>query len=439
MEKVFKEKNYQHIDKKIKIDDVINKVKNPDFVSKHAFYPFLSYTITMHKYVKRDKNTYERKEKSRPIKYASHIDRYIYQWYSHLLNDEYNSYAVEKDISNSVIAYRTCLKGKTNIEFSRKAFDYIKKTNSCYILVSDLSNFFDKIDHKKLKNNLSIVLNQNPLPDDCYKIYKSMTKYSYIEKADIIAYLLDNNIEGEKSLKKCNSLLDKTEWKIVKKKLKNKITKNDKNYGIPQGSPLSGIFANIYMIDFDKYIRNYADNKHGLYMRYSDDIIIIIPSNEIESISEIWNIIQNISKEYNTMELNIEKTLGYLYDGESIKSLHEDIYNMRNGNNFVSYLGFSFDGKNIKFRDKTLTKFYYKLYRKIDEMIARENLRIEKGKKKHTKIDKHQIIKNAINKNSKTRKFIDYVDRAIKVYPNEKYIVEFRNNVKSKIFDRFNK
>ena len=439
MEKVFKEKNYQHIDKKIKIDDVINKVKNPNFVSKHAFYPFLSYTITMHKYVKRDKNTYERKEKSRPIKYASHIDRYIYQWYSHLLNDEYNSCAVEKDISNSVIAYRTCLKGKTNIEFSRKAFDYIKKTNSCYILVSDLSNFFDKIDHKKLKNNLSIVLNQNSLPDDYYKIYKSMTKYSYIEKADIIAYLLDNNIESEKSLKKCNSLLDKIEWKIVKKKLKNKIIKNDKNYGIPQGSPLSGIFANIYMIDFDKYIKNYVDNKHGLYMRYSDDIIIIIPSNEIESISEIWNIIQNISKEYNTMELNIEKTSGYLYDGESIKSLHEDIYNMRNGNNFVSYLGFSFDGKNIKFRDKTLTKFYYKLYRKIDEMIARENLRIEKGKKKHTKIDKHQIIKNAINKNNKTRKFIDYVDRAIKVYPNEKYIVEFRNNVKSKIFDRFNK
>lgn len=179
-----------------------------------------------------------------------------------LPTDEYNSCAVEKDISNSEIAYRTCLKGKANIEFFRKAFDYIKKTNSCYILVSDLSNFFDKIDHKKLKNNLSIVLNQNPLTDDYYKIYKSMTKYSYIEKADIIAYLLDNNIESETSLKKCNSLLDKTEWKIVKKKLKNKIIKNDKNYGIPQGSPLSGIFANIYMIDFDKYIKNYVDNKH---------------------------------------------------------------------------------------------------------------------------------------------------------------------------------
>ena len=233
--------------------------------------------------------------------------------------------------------------------------------------------------------------------------------------------------------------MDKTEWKIVKKKLKNKIIKNEVNYGIPQGSPLSGIFANIYMIDFDKHIRNYVDSKHGLYMRYSDDIIIIIPSNEIESVSEIWNVIQDIRKEYNTMELNIEKTSGYLYDGVSIKSLHEDIDNMRNGNNFVGYLGFSFDGKNIKFRDKTLTKFYYKLYRKIDEMIARENLRIEKGKKKHTKIDKHQIIKNAINKNSKTRKFIDYVDRALKVYPNEKYIVEFRNTVKNKIFDRFNK
>lgn len=37
------------------------------------------------------------------------------------------------------------------------------------------------------------------------------------------------------------------------------------------------------------------------------------------------------------------------------------------------------------------------------------------------------------------KKFIDYVNRAKKVFPNEKYIINFRMNVKVKIFRRFEK
>lgn len=45
------------------------------------------------------------------------------------------------NLNKSVISYRTCMKGKTNIEFSKLAFYYINHTKECYVLVSDFSNF----------------------------------------------------------------------------------------------------------------------------------------------------------------------------------------------------------------------------------------------------------------------------------------------------------
>ena len=59
------------------------------------------------------------------------------------------------------------------------------------------------------------------------------------------------------------------------------------------------------------------------------------------------------------------------------------------------------------------------------------------AKKKKTKIDKHRIIKVLNISSGESRKFIDYVYRAKKVYKNEKYIINFSKKVKSKIFVRF--
>lgn len=61
--------------------------------------------------------------------------------------------------------------------------------------------------------------------------------------------------------------------------LKNKkdIKKNMSGVGIPQSAPISAILSNIYMIEFDKYIKRHVANKQGIYMRYSDDFIIALP------------------------------------------------------------------------------------------------------------------------------------------------------------------
>lgn len=192
------------------------------------------------------------------------------------------------------------------------------------------------------------------------------------------------------------------------------------------------------MIDFDKSISNYVDSKDGLYLRYSDDLIIIIPTNQLNSIEDIWQEVSKIKGKYKTLKMNINKTSGYIYENNKIRSLHRDIKGMKDGGKLISYLGFSFDGKNVKFRDKILTKFFYKLYRRIDGMKKREKYRLLKKKKRHTKIDKHQILK-VLDSNQKARKFIDYVNRANRVFKGEKYISNFRKNIKNKVFRRFNK
>lgn len=445
MAQILKPKYYKHIDKIIKVKDLKNvkrKIKNKNYIVYHGFYPFLSYTIEFKKFVKiKDKNlqsTYQRKKKTRPIKYAAHIDRCIYQWYSYKVNNAYNSYCNQNNLNKCVIAYRTCLKGKTNIEFAKEAFDFIKKSQGCYILVSDFTDFFDNIDHKKLKSKLCEVLGTSKLEQDFYKVFRSMTRYTYIEKDRILQYLKTKGVTDE-MINKSNSLFEQISWNTAKNDLKKEIKINKKSYGIPQGSPLSGIFANVYMIDFDKSINEYVNSKNGLYLRYSDDLIIIIPTNKLNSIEDIWQEISKIKEKYETLKMNLDKTSGYMYENGKIKSLHKDVDGMKNGGTAIDYLGFSFDGKNAKFRDKTLTKFFYKLYRKIDGMKRREQDRLFKGKKKHTKIDKHQILKILNGNNKEERKFIDYANRAKRVFKGEKYIIDFSKNIKNKVFKRFDK
>ena len=437
---IFKQRYYKHIDKILDIDDVIDKIKDKEFIKHHSFYPLISYSIVFKKYCSNiDPITkHHWKYKERPIKYASHIDRSIYQWYSHCINNKYNDFCEKNGLNNVAIAYRTNLKGMTNVEFSKIAFDFIKECEACYVLVSDFSSFFDYVSHIQLKQNLCKVLDTSILEEDVYKVYKSMTKYTYIDRGVIVKYLIKNNYEDSESIKHIPNYFCNVKWYYAKKCLKNHIMRNNENYGIPQGSPLSGIFANVYMIDFDKVINEFVQKNKGLYMRYSDDLIIIIPKSEIESITDVWDLLKRAGKSYPTLKINVEKTSGYLYENNNIISLHQAIPGMKNGKNFISFLGFSFDGIYIKFRDKTLTKFFYKLYRKIKYMKKNDAERIKKGKKRKSKIDKHRLLKELNISKESLKKFIDYYYRARRVYKDEKYIVNFRKNVKNKIFVKFN-
>jgi len=55
-----------------------------------------------------------------------------------------------------------------------------------------------------------------------------------------------------------------------------------KTHGIPQGSPISDLLANMYLLNFDCAVRKILDALGGSYLRYSDDILLVAPGGEKE-------------------------------------------------------------------------------------------------------------------------------------------------------------
>lgn len=114
---------YTHFDRKMKLDDAFSYVTNSENIKKHKFFPFISYTKKIVKFSK-DKGQYT---KERVLCYAAHMDSLIYKYYGMFLNDKLSEFLDKNSLNYCAIAYRSNLKGESNIHFSKRAFDFIKK------------------------------------------------------------------------------------------------------------------------------------------------------------------------------------------------------------------------------------------------------------------------------------------------------------------------
>lgn len=258
---------YAHFDYRTNIGQQQAYLSNPQNIVQHGFYPFIHYKLKQTKYSKET----GKKVKERDICYAAHIDRCIYQYYSFLLGELYNQRVVQDGMAQVAIAYRTDLH-QNNIDFAKRSIDFIRSSFPCYIMIGDFTGFFDNLDHKYLKHQWCSLLNSSYLPDDHYKVFKSITKYNKWELSDLLELNhLKNNCRGRRELNSHSRVLTNEEFKANR----SHITKNPNEYGIPQGSPISGLLANVYMLDVDKHVNDMVTSLNGLYMRYSDDLIVV--------------------------------------------------------------------------------------------------------------------------------------------------------------------
>ena len=385
-------KPYAHFDLRVSLSmpSIRKYVMDRTKIVTHSFYPFIHFEKKNSRYGKKGP------KKPRELYYCSHLDRCVYQRYAFLLNCQYNIWACKNNIDDVAIAYRDSL-GKNNIDFAKDAFDAIRSFPQCFILVGDFTNFFDNLEHQYLKKMMCEVLGVERLPQDYFSVFKNITRFSSWDWKDIVKAAGENIAERgvRKKINSKETVLTKEQFQKNKKDIK----KNISGVGVPQGSPISAVLSNIYMIKFDKDIKRYVTSKGGIYMRYSDDFIIVLPYERDAEIADFTSyIFSYVESMKGLIDLQKEKTSCYTYKDEAIYEGDQP--------SSINYLGFLFDGKNIRIRPRAITKYYYRMRRKA-HTIGRSNWTSSKGRRISAK-----ELYSIYSRNDEKQTFIDYARKA---------------------------
>lgn len=388
-------KPYAHFDLRVSLSmpSIRKYVMDRTKIVTHSFYPFIHFEKKNSRYGKKEP------KKPRELYYCSHLDRCVYQRYAFLLNYQYNIGACENNIDDVAIAYRDSL-GKNNIDFAKDAFDAIRSFPQCFILVGDFTNFFDNLEHQYLKKMMCEVLGVERLPQDYFSVFRNITRFSSWDWKDIVKAAGENIAERgiRKKINSKDTVLNKEQFQESKKDIK----KNVSGVGVPQGSPISAVLSNIYMIEFDKDIKRYVASKGGIYMRYSDDFIIVLPYERDAEIADFTSyIFSYVESMKGLVDLQKEKTSCYTYKDEVIYEGDQP--------SSINYLGFLFDGKNIRIRPRAITKYYYRMRRKANT-IGRSNWTSSKGRHISAK-----ELYSIYSRNDEKQTFIDYAKKAKRI------------------------
>jgi Reverse transcriptase (RNA-dependent DNA polymerase) len=377
-------KRYPHFDSDISAADAEILVQNPDAITSHSFYPFLRYIERWNKWAEKG---LKGKSKERPIRYAARRDSYILSYYRHLLSSLYEPLLKKFDLDDVVLAYRRIPdeqtgRGKCNIHFARDAFQKIISLGQCSVVALDISNYFESLDHTLLKAKWEMLLGVNRLPADHHHVYRSITKYAFVDKMDVYERLgfYGDKIDPKsgrttkgflKSFKDIPrpQICSPAEFreKIAGGGSQNSIIqRHDKEFGIPQGSPISDLLANLYLLDFDREMSTEARRLGGHYSRYSDDILIVLPGAALDGEAAMRFAQQCIAKYGDEIKIKDEKS--YIYEFSPASGGDQNFCRVLGhegqGKNGLEYLGFRFDGKKVYIKDSTLSNLWRKVTRK---------------------------------------------------------------------------
>jgi len=412
----FKLKRYPHIGFPLSIKDrnwVLKYIQSK--TATHSFLPFINRTSKVRRfrkqYCKKTGNKINggqrlASEKPRELYYASHIDSLIYSYFTQKLNNKYEKLLLKSSFRDSILAYRQIpidpsgilTKGnKCSIDFAKEVFNFI--TNYSHkdfvVMTFDVSSFFDNLNHRLLLKEWCKLLGVEKLDETHFNLYKSLTRFNYVELVDLFVKYQDQIIVEKKD--KESELVSRTMKRVSAIKylrnqhaisfcsseeflknskglIRNKryqvdndgkflLTKNGdkkiRDFGIPQGTPISALLSNIYMIPFDENIFDLV-GVDGLYRRYCDDIIIVCPKDRyLEIRNSIYTAIQE-----RKLEIQTKKTQTYHLSREKkILRLGQEFSHSVNYNKKLTYLGFEFDGQKVLLKSASLSNFYRKMKR----------------------------------------------------------------------------
>ncbi len=348
-------KTYPHFDRPLRSpEDVKHIVESPDQCAKRAFLPFIRFERIARKYKRAEKRFVK---KPRDLKYASHTDSQILRYYANILGAAYEQVLSRDGLGDSVLAYRKFAEPKCNIHFANEAFQWIESHTPCTAIAFDVKDFFESLDHSQLKSRWREVLGSPSLPPDHYNVFKQITRYAWVDRDEVFRLFGIT----KKKLKDWQQPICTPEQfrKLVRDADPVSLVKRKAdNCGIPQGSPISALLSNVYMLDVDRRMVAFMRQVEGRYMRYSDDILLLVPSERRGAAeAELFNAMNDAKLQ--------------LHDGPGKRStciVSRTEAHTRACKPPLQYLGFTYDGSVVRIRSQTVAKFL----RRMRKAVRRE-------------------------------------------------------------------
>lgn len=345
----YKSRKYLHFDRPVGQKAALDYVTSPKKVAAHSFYPFITYTSVILKYrLDNDRGVFLKNPKPRPISYSAHLDSHIYSYYCFILSQLYEKELVRHGLHTSVLAFRS-IDGKSNIDFAHDAFCEIKSKGECCVLAFDVEKFFERLDHSRLKVAWAKLLEISKLPEDHFSVFKAITKSSRVDKValyNMLGVSIHNPRVEDKRLCSARRFRDDVRGGGL-------IATNPEPRGIPQGSPISALLSNIYMLEFDLALLSKLSLTESVFFRYCDDILVIC---NLEQEDDIYDFVNN---EIRKLGLNLQEKK------TEIRQFTFDAFGKLRADKPVHYLGFSFDGQREHIRSSSMSRYYKKLRKRI--------------------------------------------------------------------------
>lgn len=470
---VFEEKHiktYPHLDAIVSLSRARAMNFDINEVAKYSFLPLLKYVATVRRPPKSYwvnqggevlKKSIRRAPKPRPIAYASHKDALLLKYYREQLSPFFEMRLNERGLQNCVVAYRKIPKdggdrNKSNIQFAAKAFRDVQSLKNCVAVAVDISGYFNNIEHELLETKLKEVLGVSELSKDWQHIFNNVTRYKTVDLESALISLGYVNRVGshlEYAVKPKNIPKQLCTNKQYRQKIVPLVILHDKTHGIPQGLPISDILANLFLIDVDQKLNQFAISMGGYYYRYSDDIMMILPGGQQIALDAESLINQELNNFSSCLEIREEKTeIAIFEDGASIGNLvhvknQPDKYFISKQYG-ISYLGFRYDGRRVYIRENTITNLRRKViksskafaYNHVQRYNGKtlewliERLDIEKLKRRFLKIENFGGNEDLVDSNLKSirlaepqRNFLTYLKRS------EEEFLDFETNFSRQI------
>lgn len=339
-------RSYLHFDQPVNSTTAESFATNATAVSRHPFLPFIQYTIWSQKIRKKDGGGVEPKPpKLRPIAYASHRDAHIYGYYSSMLAGHYERALSDRGLIRAVTAFRP-INRQSNIHFANEVFEKIRVRGECAVLATDISDYFGTVKHDRLNSAWCGILGVARLPDDHFKVFRSITEYALVRREKLCELLMldPEKPRADGRRRYCTPL----EFREVVRS-NGLIHVNRTGAGIPQGSPISALLSNIYLLAFDTEMNRIAVEAGGLYRRYCDDILFVVPTAEVRDQARV-KMVAMLTDLGLVAHPDKTELVDFTKEGDRLVTKKP-----------LNYLGFTFDGLFKRIRPASIARFYKRM------------------------------------------------------------------------------